>query len=72
MAIPIRLGRSREALGHPQIRESQAPGQPLLGGDDEVHDPELQALRLVDGEHVHRGRRLLEVGRRRIVAGLAE
>ena len=72
MAIAVARGCPGQALRHAQIGEPKASGKPLLRGDHQIHDAELEALGLMDRQHVHRGLGLLEVGGRGIIPGFAQ
>ena len=72
VAIAVALGRAGQPVGQPEVRQAQAPRQAFLGRDDEIDDPELEALGFVHRQHVHRGLGLLEIGGCRIIPCLAE
>ena len=72
VVLARRRRRLRQRLGQRQRVGAHRAGDPLVGAVDQEDDRELEALRLVDREHVHALGRRLEVRGDWIVPRLAQ
>ena len=70
--LTIRWGCARQLIGKAEGVQAGLAWEPLVGRVREEDHGELEALRLVDAEHVHLLVRGLEVRGDRIVAGFAK
>ena len=72
MPLTIRRRQARQLVGKAERIKPGLARESLVGRMSEEDHRELEALRLVNAEHVHLFVRGLEVGGDRIVAGLAQ